>query len=186
MGLKIKTKMMSILKRIICAILIPFKMVFYRFCPRKVSTSPENQQRYQNIKESSHVVDFDWQTDWDVKAKSQTECKIEEYRNSRMMAKKETSPALGTGDPDFFSDMAPTSVRQAKVFVGTERSETSLERVNRLSVSYEEQIQSDPSLKDWGAIDEPETGWDPDDEDISDVLKEHKKNEKIKCQKLIF
>ena len=90
-------------------------------------------------------MDFDWQTDWDVKAKSQTECKIEEYRNSRMMAKKETSPAFGTGDPDFFSDMAPTSVRQAKVFVGT--SETSLERVNRLSVSYEEQIQNDPVIK---------------------------------------
>ena len=90
-------------------------------------------------------MDFDWQTDWDVKAKSQTECKIEQYRNSRMMAKKETSPALGTGDPDFFSDMAPTSVRQAKVFVGT--SETSLERVNRLSVSYEEQIQNDPVIK---------------------------------------
>merc|ERR1712062_302242 len=119
-----KTKMMSILKRIICAILIPFKMVFYRFCPRKVSTSPENQQRYQNIKESSHVVDFDWQTDWDVKAKSETECKIDQYRNSRMNAKK---PEPGTIDPDFFSDMAPTSVRQAKVFVGTEKSETSLQ-----------------------------------------------------------
>ena len=35
------------------------------------------------------------------------------------------------------------------------------------------------SLKDWGAIDEPETGWDPDDEDISDVLKEHKKMRKL-------
>ena len=142
---------MSILKRIICAILIPFKMVFHRFCPRKVSTSPENQQRYQNIKESSHVVDFDWQTDWDVKAKSETECKIEQYRNSRMNAKK-PDPALGTGDPDFFSDMAPTSVRQAKVFVGTEKSETSLQRVNRLSVSYEEQNQSDPVIENCALI----------------------------------
>ena len=36
------------------------------------------------------------------------------------------------------------------------------------------------SLKEWGTIDEPETGWDPDDEDISDVLKEHKKMRKMK------
>ena len=94
-------------------------------------------------------MDFDWQTDWDVKAKSETECKIEQYRNSRMNAKK---PEPGTGDPDFFSDMAPTSVRQAKVFVGTEKSETSLQRVNRLSVSYEEQIQSDPVIENCALI----------------------------------
>ena len=70
---RIKTKMMSILKRIICAILIPFKMVFHRFCPRKVSTSPENQQRYQNIKESSHVRGVPTRFRWESLSENQSQ-----------------------------------------------------------------------------------------------------------------
>ena len=37
-----------------------------------------------------------------------------------------------------------------------------------------------------GAIDEPETGWDRDDEDISDVLKEHKKMRKLNVRNWFF
>ena len=141
--------MLSLLKRIICAFLIPIKAVLSRFCPRKVSTSPkiDENHRYQN--EPSHVVDFDWQTDWDVKSKTKTECKIEQYRNNRIAKKSESElpEKSGGGDPDFFADMAPTTVRQAKVFVGTNPS--SLE-YNRLSVSYDEQGQFDPvSCKDF-------------------------------------
>ena len=135
--------MLSLLKRIICAFLIPIKAVLSRFCPRKVSTSPkiDENHRYQN--EPSHVVDFDWQTDWDVKTKTKTECKIEQYRNNRIAKKSESEIPEKSGDPDFFADMAPTTVRQAKVFVGTNESQ---ERVNRLSVSYDEQVQNYPVI----------------------------------------
>jgi len=115
--------------------------------------------------------------------------KIEQYRSE--ICRQKSQPVDATEvEPDinFFAEMEPENIAQAKIFVGGNGSNNGhlSERKNRLSFSMNEQVpeeksNGDPMLMNWGEvaeIDEAVGGWDPEEEDITDVLKEHRRMRK--------
>ena len=153
--------MLHILKTIFCFILSPFRAIFNCLCrkrfrkyllPTKVCEDNKSQCCAKNVENSqsnfqngnnssdSHVVDFQfdsgetWNDNWDdtntVKELSPAE-KIEQYRSE--LCRQKSQPAASEIEPDinFFEDMEPEKITQAKFFVGGGLSD----RKNRLSVS---------------------------------------------------
>jgi len=156
--------------------------------------SPDNSSE-------DHIVDFDqaWSNNWDTEGEQNVNQnssqitpvdKIEQYRSE--ICRQKSKPVDATEvEPDinFFAEMEPENIAQAKVFVGGNGSNNGhlSERKNRLSVSMSEQVPEeksnvgDPMLMNWGEvaeIDEAVGGWDPEEDDITDVLKEHRRMRK--------
>jgi len=177
--------MLGIFKTILFLVLSPFRAIYNWLFRRRIQKlyseppSPENQ-----AKSSSHVVDFDqsWSNDW-TSDKDTNASKIDQYRQ-QLIRQRSESKSDQTGDAvaniDFFSDMEPQNVRQAKVFVGSSNANQQNLHVNRLSVSTDEAYQpaQDAGLKDWGDNNEENIGWEADEEDVSDILREHRKMRK--------
>ena len=73
-------------------------------------------------------------------------------------------------EPDLFSDMAPSIKKQKKIFVGKENLS---QRESRLSAQNTDPINiMGAELGNWG---DEITGWEPEDVDIIDVMKEQKR-----------
>ena len=138
--------MLGIFKTILFLVLSPFRPIYNWLFRRRIQKlyseppSPENQS-----KSSSHVVDFDqsWSNDW-TSDKDTNASKIDQYRQ-QLIRQRSESKSDQTGDAvaniDFFSDMEPQNVRQAKVFVGSSNANQQNLHVNRLSVSTDEAYQ---------------------------------------------
>ena len=74
-------------------------------------------------------------------------------------------------EPDLFSDMAPSIKKQKKIFVG---KESPSQRNSRLTAQNIDPINTmGAELGSWG---DQNTGWEPEDEDIIDVMKEQRRN----------
>ena len=139
--------MLGLFKTVLFLVLSPFRAIYNWLFRRRIQKlyseppSPENNQS----KSSSHVVDFDqsWSNDWNNSDKDTNVSKIDQYRQ-QLIRQRSESKSDQTGDVvanvDFFSDMEPQNVRQAKVFVGSNANQQNL-HVNRLSVSTDEAYQ---------------------------------------------
>ena len=113
--------------------------------------SPENSSE-------DHIVDFDqaWSNNWDTEGEQNVNQKssqmnpvnkIEQYRSE--ICRQKSQPVDATEvEPDinFFAEMEPENIAQAKIFVGG-NSHLS-ERKNRLSVSMSEQVPEEKSNGD--------------------------------------
>ena len=138
--------MIGLCKTVFFLVLSPFRAIYNWLFRRRIQKlyseppSPENQS-----KSSSHVVDFDqsWSNDW-TSDKDTNASKIDQYRQ-QLIRQRSESKSDQTGDAvaniDFFSDMEPQNVRQAKVFVGSSNANQQNLHVNRLSVSTDEAYQ---------------------------------------------
>ena len=114
--------------------------------------SPDNSSE-------DHIVDFDqaWSNNWDTEGEQNVNQnssqitpvdKIEQYRSE--ICRQKSKPVDATEvEPDinFFAEMEPENIAQAKVFVGGNGSNNGhlSERKNRLSVSMSEQIPEEKS-----------------------------------------
>jgi len=195
-------KMLSILKTIFFMILSPFKSIYGFFCKKKCrkflnqsngesNVNPVSASNSQNYSQEGdhHVVNLQfeqsWDNDWTLENEAdKTTNKIEQYRNQLKVEKQKSNNsenAEENPDVNFFVDMEPQNVRQAKVFVGQSANNTQ-ERRNRLSVSASDQVfeESDPTLRNWEEENQNESlGWEAEEDDITDVLKEHRKMRKM-------
>ena len=114
--------------------------------------SPDNSSE-------DHIVDFDqaWSNNWDTEGEQNVNQKssqinpvnkIEQYRSE--ICRQKSQPVDATEvEPDinFFAEMEPENIAQAKVFVGGNGSNLS-ERKNRLSFSMNEQVPEEKSNGD--------------------------------------
>ena len=147
-------------------ILSPFKSIYGFFCKKKCrkflnqsngesNVNPVSASNSQNYSQEGdhHVVNLQfeqsWDNDWTLENEAdKTTNKIEQYRNQLKVEKQKSNNsenAEENPDVNFFVDMEPQNVRQAKVFVGQSANNTQ-ERRNRLSVSASDQVfeESDP------------------------------------------
>ena len=156
--------MLQVLKTIIIFILSPFRALFNYLCKKRfrkyllptkcedpiVPNEKETNQDNRIVNNSSdhHVVDFQfdqsWSNDWDndnVKSNHilTPEDKIQEYRNQICRQKSQPDASETNADVNFFADMEPDNIAQAKIYVGSPKSGQLSERKNRLSVSTTEQ-----------------------------------------------
>lgn len=89
-------------------------------------------------------MDRDWNS-WDDTPRTVEE-HIEKYREQ--MAQKSQLPTLQPGqgevepEPDYFGDMEPTSIKQAKIFIATQAEEEEVARqsFNRLQATVQADI----------------------------------------------
>ena len=117
--------------------------------------SPDNSSE-------DHIVDFDqaWSNNWDTEGEQNVNQKssqinpvnkIEQYRSE--ICRQKSQPADATEvEPDinFFAEMEPENIAQAKIFVGGNASNNGhlSERKNRLSFSMNEQVPEEKSNGD--------------------------------------
>ena len=95
---------------------------------------------------------------------------IAAYRQHVAVARQASVSEEKELEPDLFSDMAPQIKKQKKVFVGKESPN---QRQSRLSAQNTDPIITmGAELGNWG---DQNTGWDPEDEDIIDVMKGQRK-----------
>ena len=94
---------------------------------------------------------------------------IAEYRQHVAVA-RQRSLSEKEEEIDLFSDMEPKINKQKKLFIGPKSQAI---RENRLSAQTTDPILSLGSeLENW---DEKNAGWEAEDEDMIDVMKEHKR-----------
>ena len=95
---------------------------------------------------------------------------IAAYRQHVEVARQASVTEEKEMEPDLFSDMAPSIKKQKKIFVGKKNPS---QRENRLSAQNTDPINTmGAELGNWG---DEITGWEPEDEDIIDVMKEQKR-----------
>ena len=95
---------------------------------------------------------------------------IAAYRQHVAVARQNSVTEEEKPEEDLFSDMAPEIKKQKKVFVG---KESPSQRQSRLSAqNVDPIITMGAELGNWG---DQNTGWEAEDEDLIDVLKEQKK-----------
>lgn len=173
--------MLSVFKTIFFLIISPFKAIYNWLFRRRLQklyepkTPPPDPAEQNN---AHHIVDFDqsWDNDWGANETENNVSKIEQYRSQLIRQRSESKSESAEREMNFFADMEPQSVRQAKVFVGTNSYQDSR---SRLSVSNDQTYQpvADTGLKDWNESQE-NAGWDAEEEDVSNILKEHRKMRK--------
>ena len=143
--------MLGLFKTVLFLVLLPFRAIYnwlFRRRIQKLYSEPPSPEKNQS-KSSSHVVDFDqsWSNDWNNSDKDTNVSKIDQYRQQLIRQRSESKSDQTTGDGavvanvDFFSDMEPQNVRQAKVFIGSNAHDQQNLHVNRLSVSTDEAYQ---------------------------------------------
>ena len=117
--------------------------------------SPDNSSE-------DHIVDFDqaWSNNWDTEGEQNVNQnssqinpvnKIEQYRSE--ICRQKSQPVDATEiepDVNFFAEMEPENIAQAKIFVGGNGSNNGhlSERKNRLSFSMNEQVPEETSNGD--------------------------------------
>ena len=95
---------------------------------------------------------------------------IAAYRQHVAVARQASATEEKEIEPDLFSDMAPSIKKQKKIFVGKENLS---QRESRLSAQNTDPINiMGAELGNWG---DEITGWEPEDVDIIDVMKEQKR-----------
>ena len=115
-----------------------------------------------NNSSEDHIVDFDqaWSDNWDTEGEQNVNQKssqinpvnkIEQYRSE--ICRQKSQPVDATEvEPDinFFAEMEPENIAQAKIFVGGNGSNNGhlSERKNRLSFSMNEQVPEEKSNGD--------------------------------------
>ena len=112
-----------------------------------------------NNPSEDHIVDFDqaWSNNWDTEGEQNVNQKssqinpvnkIEQYRSE--ICRQKSRPVDATEiepDVNFFAEMEPENIAQAKIFVGGNGSNLS-ERKNRLSFSMNGQVPEEKSNGD--------------------------------------
>ena len=83
-------------------------------------------------------------------------------------AKEDTAP-----DTDLFSDMAPHIKIQQKLFIGKESPSQSINRLQAQNI--DPMMTLGTELGNW---EDQDTGWDPEDDDLINVLKQQKRNKR--------
>ncbi len=158
--------MLHLLKSILLVILSPFKYIFDILCKKRfrklfrskseenLTASPLNSNQVGQPQDH-HVVNLEqnWDNDWAVEDTNSNAAKIQQYREqlyfSRQRSKTE-EPVPEESKVNFFADMEPEKISQAKVFVGSNSANRQMsDRRNRLSFSASEQVPelSDPVRK---------------------------------------
>ena len=146
--------MLSVFKTIFFLIISPFRTVYNWLFRRRLqklyepSSPPNSANNIQpNDNTSHHIVDFDqsWSNnDWGGMENEANVSQTELYRNQLIRQRSESTsqPASSVeAEVNFFADMEPQSVRQAKVYVG---SNSYSDNRSRLSVSNDEAYQPIP------------------------------------------
>ena len=147
--------MLSVFKTIFFLIISPFRTLYNWLFRRRLqklyepSTPPDSANNVQpnSNNASHHIVDFDqsWSNnDWGMENEAMNNVsQTELYRNQliRQRSESKSEPAPVETEVNFFADMEPQSVRQAKVFVG---SNPYPDNRSRLSVSNDEAYQPIP------------------------------------------
>ena len=96
---------------------------------------------------------------------------IAAYRQHVSVARQKSLSEEKEEEPDLFSDMAPQIKKQQKIYVGKDSPN---QRKNRLvAQNIDPIITMGAELGNWG---DENTGWEAEDEDIIDVMKEHKRH----------
>ena len=140
--------MIGLCKTVFFLVLSPFRAIYNWLFRRRIQKlyseppSPENQSKSSSS--THHVVDFDqsWGNDW-TSDNDTNASKIDQYRQQLIRQRSESKSdqtVEAVANVDFFSDMEPQNVRQAKVFVGSNNANQN-SHFNRLSVSTDEAYQ---------------------------------------------
>ena len=130
-----------------------------------------------DVAEGSKWEDDDWESCEVVVDKSNipeapktTSDHIAAYRQHVTVARQVSISEEKELEQDLFSDMAPEIKKQKKIFVG---KESPSQRQSRLTAqNIDPIITMGAELGNWG---DQNTGWEAEDEDLIDVLKEQKR-----------
>ncbi|XP_031621238.1 uncharacterized protein LOC116339483 [Contarinia nasturtii] len=148
---------------------------------RKSSFSECEMLTSVNVVNSSHEtrhhrgeVDRDWNS-WDDSPRTVTE-HIEQYRQKLVQPKNEENnePAI-----DFFQDMAPSVIKQKKVFIDTNKNgDENFSRLQATGAAAIPRLQT-AELEDWSDHDNDdheETGWEEvNDEMTKEMIREKRR-----------
>ena len=138
--------MLGLFKTVFFIVLYPFRAIYNWFFRRRIQKIYEPQspvispQSVQQQNSNHHIVDFDqsWNSDWGSMDTEQNASKIEQYRSQLIRQRSEPKAEMAVENTNFFADMEPQNVRQAKVFVGSNSNQNTR---NRLSVSNDDAYQ---------------------------------------------
>ena len=127
-----------------------------------------------DVAEGSKWEDDDWDSCEVVVDKPNipqtTSDHIAAYRQHVAVARQASVTEEKEQEQDLFSDMTPSIKKQKKIFVG---KESPSQRNSRLTAQNIDPINTmGAELGNWG---DQNTGWEPEDEDIIDVMKEQKR-----------
>ena len=172
--------MLNIIKTILLTILSPFKAIFALFCRKRFRKILEKTKSEENLNQNNSqdhtILDFDqsWNKDFKLEDQNSNAAKIQQYRSQLYNRQKSENETLAQENSvNFFQDMEPENIRQAKIFVGKNQKMSE----NRLSVSNSV-LEAETSLGNWGENSAENQGWEAEEEDLNDVLKEHRKMRK--------
>jgi len=107
---------------------------------------------------------------------------ISAYRQHMILAKQKSEEAKeredAAAEQDLFSDMAPTIKRQKKIFVGEQRGGSGgAEQGSRLrAVEQDPLMCAGAELGSWEDGTSNTAGWQPEDDDLGEVLREQKRS----------
>ncbi|CAO1386049.1 unnamed protein product [Diamesa hyperborea] len=168
--------MIAIIKRFVLFILRIFRRAICLGRKRSISGEFEQLTNVNVVNESpsytkkSNVLERDWNS-WDNKPRTVEEY-IENYREN--LVKPKTPPPV---DPvqklDLFADMAPTIIKQKKLFLkGEQDNEVNFSRLEATAVA---EIPITNELEDW-EDDVRQAGWDEiDDNNTKQLIREKRK-----------
>ncbi|CAO1389834.1 unnamed protein product [Diamesa serratosioi] len=168
--------MIAIIKRFVLFILRLFRRAICLGRKRSISGEFDQLTTVNVVNESpsyakkSNVQERDWNS-WDNKPRTVEEY-IENYREN--LVKPKTPPPI---DPvqkmDLFADMAPTIIKQKKLFLkGEQDNEVNFSRLEATAVA---EIPITNELEDW-EDDVRQVGWDEiDDNNTKQLIREKRK-----------
>merc|ERR1719370_2441537 len=91
--------------------------------------------------------------------------------------KQKSEEVKEEAEADLFSDMAPTIRKQKKIFIGDRGGGVGEERGSRLrAVEQDPLMTAGAELGSWEEGSATTAGWQPEDEDLGDVLREQKRS----------
>jgi len=92
------------------------------------------------------------------------------YRQNVAVSRQKSVPDNEESEPDLFSDMTPQIKKQKKLFIGPKSSVSEQSRLNIENIDPVMTMGSE--LGNW---EEQKAGWDPEDEDIMDAVRDHRR-----------
>jgi len=104
---------------------------------------------------------------------------ISAYRQHMILAKQksleEAKEREEAAEQDLFSDMAPTIKRQKKIFIG-ERNGGGEQGSRLRAVEHDPLMSAGAELGTWEDGSSNTAGWQPEDDDLGEVLREQKRS----------
>jgi len=102
---------------------------------------------------------------------------ISAYRQHMILNKQKSEEVKEEAEADLFSDMAPTIRKQKKIFIGDRGGGGGEERGSRLrAVEHDPLMSAGAELGSWEEGSAHTAGWQPEDEDLGEVLREQKRS----------